>query len=277
MDHADLHLNKKVTRIISRRTHDHDSHPVLVVCEDGTTQGFDEIVVTVPLGWLKKHHASTFAPPLPSKVATAISHIGYGRLEKVYVSFTSAFWQTTADPAIKPFIFQFLTPEYAPEHNPERWTIECVSLAALYNPHDQATLLFYINGPTSKYVTNLVSEHEQGSRARYTKLQAFFSPYYSRLPNFDPQTCEPISFYSTNWQNDELAGYGSYSTYQVSDSSNGLVELDNDIERVRIGCPERNLWFAGEHTAPTLALGTTTGAYWSGERVADQLEKVYGF
>lgn len=28
------------------------------------------------------------------------------------------------------------------------------------------------------------------------------------------------------------------------------------------------MWFAGEHTAPFVALGTTTGAYWSGERAA---------
>lgn len=32
--------------------------------------------------------------------------------------------------------------------------------------------------------------------------------------------------------------------------------------------PEQGIWIAGEHTAPFVALGTATGAYWSGEKVA---------
>ena len=54
------------------------------------------------------------------------------------------------------------------------------------------------------------------------------------------------------------------------------MELDKDIEALREGCPDRNLWFAGEHTAPFVALGTTTGAYWSGEAVAERIARVYG-
>lgn len=37
----------------------------------------------------------------------------------------------------------------------------------------------------------------------------------------------------------------------------------------------RRLWLAGEHTAPFIALGTTTGAYWSGEGVARRIVKLY--
>lgn len=35
------------------------------------------------------------------------------------------------------------------------------------------------------------------------------------------------------------------------------------------------MWFAGEHTAPFIALGTTTGAYWSGEGVARRIVRAY--
>ena len=38
----------------------------------------------------------------------------------------------------------------------------------------------------------------------------------------------------------------------------------------------KGLWFAGEHTAPFAAMGTTTGAYWSGERVARGIGHMYG-
>lgn len=38
---------------------------------------------------------------------------------------------------------------------------------------------------------------------------------------------------------------------------------------------EKGLWLAGEHTAPFIALGTTTGAYWSGEGVARRIVALY--
>lgn len=43
---------------------------------------FDEVVVTVPLGWLKKNKTA-FLPPLPQRFCNAIDNIGYGCLEKV--------------------------------------------------------------------------------------------------------------------------------------------------------------------------------------------------
>ena len=54
------------------------------------------------------------------------------------------------------------------------------------------------------------------------------------------------------------------------------MQLDRDIEALREGCPERGIWFAGEHTAPFVALGTVTGAYWSGEGVAKRVVEMYG-
>lgn len=65
--------------------------------------------------------------------------------------------------------------------------------------------------------------------------------------------------------------------FQTSDlAKDGEVQLDSDIEALREGCPERGVWFAGEHTAPFIALGTTTGAYWSGEGVAERILEAYG-
>ena len=45
---------------------------------------------------------------------------------------------------------------------------------------------------------------------------------------------------------------------------------------MRKGVPERGLWFAGEHMAPFVALGTVTGAYWAGEGVARRIAKAWG-
>lgn len=45
---------------------------------------------------------------------------------------------------------------------------------------------------------------------------------------------------------------------------------------MREGLGERGLWFAGEHVAPFVALGTVTGAWWSGEAVAGRIVAAYG-
>ena len=45
---------------------------------------------------------------------------------------------------------------------------------------------------------------------------------------------------------------------------------------MREGVPARSIWLAGEHTAPFVALGTVTGAYWSGEGIARRIAEGYG-
>ena len=92
------------------------------------------------------------------------------------------------------------------------------------------------------------------------------------MPNYEESSkdCTPISCLATTWVLDELAGYGSYSTFRT-----GLEEGDKDIEIMRAGLPGRSLWFAGEHVAPFVALGTVTGAYWSGEAVARRIADAY--
>jgi len=44
---------------------------------------FDEVVVTAPLGWLKKNK-KTFVPPLPKRLASAIDNIGYGNMTSIH-------------------------------------------------------------------------------------------------------------------------------------------------------------------------------------------------
>lgn len=48
------------------------------------------------------------------------------------------------------------------------------------------------------------------------------------------------------------------------------------MKAMRLGVPERRLWFAGEHTAPFEELGTVAGAYLSGEGVALRILEGYG-
>jgi hypothetical protein len=213
-----------------------------------------------------------FNPPLPDRLSRAIHSIGYGCLEKVYISFPEAFWsEPNEDGRIVQGFCQWLAPKYAMESNPRRWTHEVVELASLTPGSSQPTLLFYIYGAESQQITS--TARSLSTKDRHDFLCSFFKPYYSRLPHYDPDNpnCQPTGSFTTDWLNDDLAGNGSYSNFQV-----GLQEGEKDIQVMREGVPGEGIWLAGEHTAPFVALGTVTGAYWSGESVGRRIAEAYG-
>ncbi|MCJ1320910.1 hypothetical protein MMC15_006251 [Xylographa vitiligo] len=287
---ATVHLSTYVKRVYTRDSMlTGEPGPVKVVTNDDTLE-FDEVVVTASLGCLKRNEPA-FYPQLPARLSRAIKNISYGHLEKVYIRFPAAFWHplprhesgsaSNTEASAFPFFSHFLHPLYHPG-NPHSWNIELVSLASgLPLETRQPTLLFYIHGPCAAHITNLIHSMERTSPEYYSRLNEFFKPYYSRLPNFNPEleTCKPTGILATDWSHDKLAGYGSYTNFQISHPTKEgeqEVELDKDIEALRQGLPERAIWLAGEHTAPFVALGTVTGAYWSGEAVARRIAEAYG-
>jgi hypothetical protein len=181
------------------------------------------------------------------------------------------------DPASSTGFTTFLHPKYTPT-NPSGWSQEVVNLANLPKAVAHPTLLCYTSGGTSKHIGELISKsgtkatisphHLRGPELAESKVLQFFEPYFSRLPKYSstsPQ-CQPTEILATNWISDEFAGYGSYLFLPT-----GLENGDQDVEVLRKGLPGRKLWFAGEHTAPFVALGTVTGAYWSGDGVAKMI------
>lgn len=271
--HADLRFNQPVVRIEAQAREDKADHQVMLSTADGQKHRFDEVVVTCPLGWLKRNK-SAFTPDLPSRFIQAIDSISYGRLEKVYVTFPQAFWHTEGAEFKPPNFAMFLDPTYTNHPKDIIWNQECVSLAAL-GPQAHPTLLFYIHGPCASHVISSISNVSRSSSEYYDYLNDFLHPFYSRLHGYSAASadCKPLAFLATQWQTDPYAGNGSYSNFQV-----GLEQGDKDIKVLRDGAgigEERGVWFAGEHTAPFVALGTTTGAYWSGERVAGRVCQIY--
>ncbi|KYK60556.1 hypothetical protein DCS_01693 [Drechmeria coniospora] len=269
---AEIRYNSKAKRI---QYGQEGKRKVGVALESGQVLSFDEIVVTCPLGWLKRN-LSAFQPPLPARLAKAIDAIGYGCLEKVYISFLKPFWLSgdgagADDRKVQGFA-QWLSPNYASDSNPDRWSLEAVEMASLDAKTSHPTILFYLFGEQSKHLTSKAREMQDPvKRERF--LLDFFKPYYSRLPHYSETSadCRPNGCTTTDWLHDELAGYGSYSNFQA-----GLLEGDEDIKVMREGIPDQGFWLAGEHTAPFVALGTATGAYWSGESIGRSIAKAYG-
>ena len=146
-----------------------------------------------------------------------------------------------------------------------------MDLASMPRSVAHPTLLFYIYGEQSRFLVDAVASLRSTEKDAY--LFEWFKPYYSRLPRYDEASphCKPSACFATDFLNDELAGNGSYTNFQV-----GLEDGDKDIRVMREGLPRQGLWLAGEHTAPFVALGTATGAYWSGELVGRRIAESYG-
>jgi Flavin containing amine oxidoreductase len=78
---ADMKLGKKVSHIETQER-GMQASGVTVVTEDGNRQFFDGVVMTTPLGWLKRNKEG-FMPSLDRRLLKAIDSISVGHLEKV--------------------------------------------------------------------------------------------------------------------------------------------------------------------------------------------------
>lgn len=263
-----LRLNCEVCKIANIR-----NGVVKIEAADGFQDVFDDVIVTAPLGWLKRNE-TVFSPALPPRITTAIQTLGYGNLEKVFIRFPHAFWNTRG-PAITPespaFPIEslFLRPNYAENTNPARWRQEIISFSGLPEPYAMPVVMFFVYGQWGRHITGLVRGMAQDSAEYHRILNDNFWPYYSKLPNYDASRpdCMPVEFMSTDWQNDELAGFGSFTNLPV-----GSGDCLQHFEALREGAgQDRGIWFAGEHTSPLGGLGTVSGAYWSGEAVTKKV------
>ena len=277
-----LRLNCEVVRI--RNCHDGQ---VEIEAADGYRGIFGNVIVTAPLGWLKRNE-DVFSPPLPTSISQAIHDLGYGNLDKVFIKFPKAFWDSRilkknddlkviANGALSegfPIESLFLRPLYAESTNPAKWRQEIISYSGLPAPFAQPVIMFFVYGQWGRHVTGLVRGMKQNSEEYRRLLDKVFQPYYSKLPgyNVDLSDCNPVEYLTTDWQDDKFAGYGSFTNQPV-----GSGDCAHHFQVLREGMgTTRGIWFAGEHTSPPGGLGTVTGAYWSGEDAARRVARHCG-
>ncbi|XP_030628392.1 peroxisomal N(1)-acetyl-spermine/spermidine oxidase [Chanos chanos] len=67
--------------------------PVVVECEDGETFPADHVIITISLGYLKKHHQTLLSPPLPLHKVHSIQRMGFGTNNKIFLEFEQPFWE----------------------------------------------------------------------------------------------------------------------------------------------------------------------------------------
>lgn len=71
---AEIKYNEEVVHINYRGEHDEAEKQISLTTRKGQTSYFDEVVVTCPLGWLKRNRAA-FSPALPPRMSQAIDNI----------------------------------------------------------------------------------------------------------------------------------------------------------------------------------------------------------
>ena len=82
LENANILYRHEVTKVTGRDEKQGDLSRPSITTRDGTTKEHDEVVMTAPLGWLKRNK-SAFSPGLTPRLAQAIDNIGYGCLDKV--------------------------------------------------------------------------------------------------------------------------------------------------------------------------------------------------
>jgi len=71
---------------------DNSSPRAIVKCHDGEEFPADYVIVTISLGVLKHHHAKMFCPGLPAEKVEAITRLGYGHVNKIFLEYARPFW-----------------------------------------------------------------------------------------------------------------------------------------------------------------------------------------
>ena len=240
--------------------------------------------------WDGADPASSRPPPSPSSSMLSVSASDPDTTSSSEEASTAA---STVNPAVTTFL-----PDYSSAADLARpATQEAMSLSRLPAPHAHPTLLFYTSAAVSRKISAglpagrspfLSTNPAADERAR--GIMEHFGPLLDALPrrrrrrrrpsssgDDGPEereegapTPRPSAVLATNWLADELAGRGSYTFFPA-----GLARGDEHVRALRRGAArERRVWVAGEHAAPFVALGTLTGAWWSGETVA---ERILGF
>ena len=76
IERADLHLNQDVVKFEEcTRSSISGRRSTTVHTASGIEREFDEVVVTAPLGWLKRHKNSAFQNPLPERLSQAMDNM----------------------------------------------------------------------------------------------------------------------------------------------------------------------------------------------------------
>lgn len=272
--------------------HSNDRPVKLHFC-DGSVMSANHVIVTVSLGVLKagvSEDSGLFSPPLPTFKTQAISRLGFGVVNKLFLQLDPAH-----DPKGKSFdnfpvlqmAFHRSDSEVRHEEIPW-WMRRTASLCPIY--HNSDVLLSWFAGEEALQLETL-TDGEIIAGISSTVNCLLSQPEEPQVKSGTPELCNgnvksahrfvgsDVKFkkvLKSRWGTDPLF-LGSYSYVAVGSSGDDLDTMAEPLPRESheiSTSPELQILFAGEGTHRT-HYSTTHGAYFSGIREADRLLQHY--
>lgn len=221
----DIRLNTTVTSI------DYSDNTILIGTNNGKYTA-DQILVTVPLGVLKKG-AIQFTPSLPAQTQEAIHKLQMGAVNKFLLVWDKAFWDENV---------QYMG----------------------YTPAERGKFNYFLNMKNFAKANALMT-FAFGDYSKQTEQmtdQAILEEIMTHLKHiYGKNIPQPTQFLRTKW-NENPYSYGAYS-FPAKGGSSGLFEVFEEAVNEQV-------FFAGEHTIRDYR-GTVHGAYLSGIRAAKKM------
>ncbi|XP_044471181.1 probable polyamine oxidase 5 [Mangifera indica] len=272
----------------------HPLRPVKLHFCDGSAMLADHVIVTVSLGVLKAgiHQDSgtfKFTPPLPSFKTEAISRLGYGVVNKLFLQVSpSNEYDVIKGSSSFPFLhmaFHRSDSELRNEKIPW-WMRRTASMCPIYKKSN--VLRSWFVGKEALELESLTDEEIIDGVS--TTISSFLPQPHKKEDSNSRKLCNgnhventEVKFTKvlrTKWGNDPLF-LGSYSYVAVGSSGEDLDTIAKPLpENICSSCestgfvPPLQILFAGEATHRT-HYSTTHGAYFSGLREANRLLQHY--
>ena len=207
------------------------------------------------------------------RVQNAISNLGYGILERIFLRFSQSWWLTSPNDSAKIGVEFFRFPSLkATLPQVPRGTLNFFSLARIHNP--QSILGIFASTELAKFLTSLSKDNLKEI------LQTYYIPH---LPNYDKDNpiCRIMEVDCSSWCHNAFSGFGAYTHIPVG-SETGDEDMMILSEKI-LDAENGGVWFAGEHTAKVeiidglkyLNMATVTGAYQSGIRAASEILQLF--
>ncbi|KAL7095958.1 hypothetical protein ACP275_10G055200 [Erythranthe tilingii] len=249
-----IQLNRKVEKIEWQQSH--EIRPVKLHFSDGTSLSADHVIVTVSLGVLK-NGIHMFDPPLPISKNRAISKLGFGVVNKVFLQLPPHD-QETKSPFLQ-MVFRQPNSELRHPKIPD-WIRKTSLLYPIYT--NSSVWVSWITGKEALEIESLEED----------EIAKGFSTTTTNLLSSNSNSGKPFEFVKamrTQWGSDPLF-FGSYSFVAVGSSGDDMDVLAEPLN------PQLQIMFAGEATHRRL-YSTTHGAYFSGLREANRLLDYYNY
>ncbi|MCD7460762.1 hypothetical protein HAX54_044376 [Datura stramonium] len=274
-----IQLGRKVTKI-EWQSDDCDlklengggTKPVKLHFSDGSVMYADHVIVTVSLGVLKqgiRDDSAMFSPPLPSFKTDAISRLGFGVVNKLFLQLSPS----TRDDGMKFPSLQMVFHQSDPKlFHPKvpLWIRRTALIHPLYP--NSSTIVSWFAGKEALEIESVDDEEIIDGVSTTLSLFLANSKHFNNSESAAGSCIKFSKVLKSKWGSDPLF-LGSYTHLAVGSSGDDLDALAEPLPKRRKdgdNCPPLQILFAGEATH-RFYYSTTHGAYFTGLREAHRL------